>query len=61
MRGNWLAVNGDACMLILCSDPNCGGAFEAAVDDTAFGVVRGCGQVNPRSEVVRPGVGPRCG
>ncbi|KAH9429994.1 hypothetical protein MCOR27_000291 [Pyricularia oryzae] len=29
------------------SDPNCGAAFKDAVDDTAFGTLRGCGESNP--------------
>jgi hypothetical protein len=42
------------------SDPNCGAAFNAAVDDTAFGVVNGCGRTNPSSSVAKPSVQPVC-
>ena len=43
-----------------CSDPNCGAAFSAAVDDTVFGVGSGCGQTNPSLQAVAPGGGPVC-
>ncbi|GAB7327931.1 hypothetical protein MBLNU13_g11704t1 [Cladosporium sp. NU13] len=42
------------------SDPNCGAAFNAAVDDTAFGVANGCGQTNPSNSVAKPSVQPVC-
>lgn len=43
------------------SDPNCGGAFDAAIDDTAFGFAYGCSQTNPTNPVVAPTTTPACG
>ncbi|TLS29936.1 hypothetical protein PpBr36_03526 [Pyricularia pennisetigena] len=42
------------------SDPNCGAAFDAAIDDTAFGTLRGCGQSNPNppNDVSKPTTQP---
>ncbi|KAM0722098.1 hypothetical protein Q7P37_001539 [Cladosporium fusiforme] len=42
------------------SDPDCGGAFNAAVDDTAFGLASGCGRTNPNNAVSRPSGQPVC-
>ncbi|KAG9256532.1 uncharacterized protein F5Z01DRAFT_671788 [Emericellopsis atlantica] len=42
------------------SDPNCGAAFNAAIDDTAFGAVQGCGQTNPNNGVSKPSNQPVC-
>lgn len=42
------------------SDPNCGAAFNAAVDDTVGGALRGCGQTNPTNAAVRPSTSPTC-
>lgn len=42
------------------SDPNCGAAFNAAVDDTAFGSINGCGRTNPSNAVVKPSGQPVC-
>ncbi|KAK1831518.1 hypothetical protein QBC39DRAFT_434038 [Podospora conica] len=42
------------------SDPNCGNAFDAAVDDTAFGAIRGCGQTNPSLPASPPTTWPSC-
>ncbi|WQF76794.1 hypothetical protein CDEST_01808 [Colletotrichum destructivum] len=42
------------------SDPNCGAAYNAAVDDTAFGAVNGCGQTNPSNSVSKPSTRPTC-
>ncbi|KAF2852514.1 hypothetical protein T440DRAFT_29429 [Plenodomus tracheiphilus IPT5] len=42
------------------SDPNCGAAFSAAVDDTIGGAAAGCGQTNPVNAVVRPSTRPIC-
>lgn len=43
------------------SDPNCGSAFDAAIDDTAWGLAYGCSQTNPTNPVVAPTVTPACG
>ena len=43
------------------SDPNCGAAFDAAIDDTTFGLARGCSQTNPTNPVAVPTVTPVCG
>ncbi|KAL4876486.1 hypothetical protein BJY04DRAFT_222966 [Aspergillus karnatakaensis] len=42
------------------SDPNCGAAYDAAVDDTLLGVANGCGQSNPSNGVSPPSGGPSC-
>ncbi|KAF7712598.1 Uncharacterized protein PECH_003015 [Penicillium ucsense] len=42
------------------SDPNCGAAFTAAMDDTLLGVVDGCGQTNPQLPVSKPNSAPVC-
>lgn len=42
------------------SDPNCGAAFNAAVDDTLFGSANGCGQTNPSIAASRPATSPVC-
>ena len=42
------------------SDPNCGAAFNAAVDDTAFGLANGCGHTNPSNSVSKPSGQPVC-
>ncbi|OAL49016.1 hypothetical protein IQ07DRAFT_654515 [Pyrenochaeta sp. DS3sAY3a] len=43
------------------SDPNCGAAYNAAVDDTLLGVANGCGKTNPSNAVARPVGSPSCG
>ena len=47
-------------LMIDCSDPNCGDAYDAAVDDTAGGLVAGCSQANPSSAVSAPTASPSC-
>jgi hypothetical protein len=42
------------------SDPNCGAAYNAAVDDTIGGAAAGCSQTNPSNAVVRPSTTPTC-
>lgn len=42
------------------SDPNCGAAYNAAVDDTAFGTINGCGRTNPSNGVSKPSTQPVC-
>ncbi|EPS26413.1 hypothetical protein PDE_01349 [Penicillium oxalicum 114-2] len=42
------------------SDPNCGAAFNSAVDDTAFGALNGCSQSNPSLAVSKPKSSPVC-
>ncbi|CCF44160.1 hypothetical protein CH063_03261 [Colletotrichum higginsianum] len=42
------------------SDPDCGAAYNAAVDDTALGAVNGCGQTNPSNSVSKPSTRPTC-
>ncbi|KAL6230945.1 hypothetical protein BDW75DRAFT_233996 [Aspergillus navahoensis] len=42
------------------SDPNCGAAYDAAVDDTVLGVSSGCSQSNPSNAVSKPAGGPSC-
>jgi len=42
------------------SDPNCGAAFNAAVDDTALGIANGCSQSNPNNGVAKPNSAPVC-
>ncbi|CAI9629926.1 unnamed protein product [Alternaria burnsii] len=42
------------------SDPNCGAAYNAAVDDTIGGAVAGCGQTNPSNAAVKPSTNPTC-
>lgn len=44
----------------LDSDPNCGAAYNAAVDDTALGFVNGCSQTNPSNSVAKPNSAPVC-
>ena len=51
----------DADRISTDSDPNCGGAFDAAVDDTSLGLVHGCSQTNPENPVVVPTTTPTCG
>ena len=43
------------------SDPNCGRAFDAAIDDTSVGFAHGCSQKNPKNPVVAPNIAPVCG
>lgn len=43
------------------SDPNCGGAFDAAIIDTLFGYEYNCSQTNPNNPVATPTVTPVCG
>ncbi|KAJ3546154.1 hypothetical protein NM208_g2144 [Fusarium decemcellulare] len=40
------------------SDPNCGSAYNAAVDDTALGLANGCSQTNPSNAVSKPNTAP---
>ncbi|WPA97384.1 uncharacterized protein RHO25_001994 [Cercospora beticola] len=42
------------------SDPNCGAAFNSAIDDTATGAIRGCGQINPSNAASPPNNRPSC-
>jgi hypothetical protein len=42
------------------SDPNCGAAYNAAIDDTTFGVANGCGKSNPSNSVSKPSGQPTC-
>ncbi|KAF2126959.1 hypothetical protein P153DRAFT_388277 [Dothidotthia symphoricarpi CBS 119687] len=42
------------------SDPNCGSAYNAAVDDTLSGTAKGCGQTNPNNAAEAPGTQPVC-
>ncbi|EOA91674.1 uncharacterized protein SETTUDRAFT_86028 [Exserohilum turcica Et28A] len=42
------------------SDPNCGAAYNAAVDDTLGGAAAGCGRTNPSNPAVRPSTQPTC-
>ncbi|KAI0482587.1 hypothetical protein GGR56DRAFT_196657 [Xylariaceae sp. FL0804] len=42
------------------SDPNCGDAYDAAVDDTLFGVEAGCSQTNPSYSADPPTGTPVC-
>ncbi|TDZ37528.1 hypothetical protein CTRI78_v011105 [Colletotrichum trifolii] len=42
------------------SDPNCGAAYNSAVDDTALGTLNGCGQTNPSNSVSKPSTRPAC-
>lgn len=42
------------------SDPNCGAAYNAAVDDTTLGVANGCGKTNPSNGVSKPSGQPTC-
>lgn len=42
------------------SDPSCGKAYNAAVDDTALGLANGCSQTNPSNAVAKPGGAPVC-
>lgn len=44
----------------LTSDPNCGAAYNAAVDDTALGIANGCGRTNPSNSVSKPSGQPVC-
>ncbi|QRD83370.1 hypothetical protein F9C07_1706 [Aspergillus flavus] len=41
-------------------DPNCGDAYNAAVDDTAGGLIAGCSQTNPSNSVSPPNSSPVC-
>lgn len=45
---------------LFASDANCGDAYDAAVDDTAFGVVNGCGRTNPSNVASAPRTKPVC-
>jgi hypothetical protein len=42
------------------SDPNCGKAYTAAIDDTLFGLIDGCGQTNPSITPSAPTGTPVC-
>ncbi|KAL5041483.1 hypothetical protein BDW71DRAFT_201352 [Aspergillus fruticulosus] len=42
------------------SDPNCGAAYNAAVDDTLLGIASGCSQNNPSNAVSKPAGSPSC-
>jgi hypothetical protein len=42
------------------SDPNCGAAYNAAIDDTTFGTINGCGRTNPSNGVAKPSGQPVC-
>ncbi|KAH6986499.1 hypothetical protein BKA56DRAFT_480145 [Ilyonectria sp. MPI-CAGE-AT-0026] len=42
------------------SDPNCGAAYSAAVDDTALGFANGCSKTNPSNAVSKPTTVPVC-
>ncbi|EAL87117.1 uncharacterized protein AFUA_2G00190 [Aspergillus fumigatus Af293] len=42
------------------SDPNCGAAYDAAVDDFLLGVADGCSQTNPALSVSKPSSTPTC-
>ena len=44
----------------MSSDPNCGAAFNAAIDDTVGGAVAGCGQTNPSNAALKPSTSPTC-
>ncbi|KAJ5396618.1 hypothetical protein N7509_004731 [Penicillium cosmopolitanum] len=41
-------------------DPNCGAAYDAAIDDTLFGVTSGCSQENPTEQIKKPATSPIC-
>jgi hypothetical protein len=47
-------------IVFVCSDPNCGAAYDAAVDDTLLGVAYGCSQSNPSNAVSKPAGSPSC-
>lgn len=42
------------------SDPNCGKAYTAAIDDTLFGLIDGRGQTNPSISPSAPTAAPVC-
>ncbi|KAK7183449.1 hypothetical protein DPSP01_010557 [Paraphaeosphaeria sporulosa] len=42
------------------SDPNCGAAYNAAIDDTTGGLLAGCSQTNPSNAAVKPSTSPTC-
>ncbi|KAM0287143.1 hypothetical protein ACHAO9_007901 [Fusarium lateritium] len=42
------------------SDPNCGAAYNSAVDDTTLGLANGCSQSNPSNGVSKPSSAPVC-
>ncbi|CAN8101514.1 unnamed protein product [Discula destructiva] len=42
------------------NDPNCGAAYEAAIDDYLYGEVDGCSQVNPDNAIDAPTDSPIC-
>ncbi|KAH8592549.1 hypothetical protein B0O99DRAFT_517706 [Bisporella sp. PMI_857] len=42
------------------SDPNCGAAYNAAVDDTVGGLLAGCSRTNPSNAVAKPAGTPTC-
>lgn len=42
------------------SDPNCGAAYDAAIDDFALGLIDGCSQTNPTNAAVAPTNSPSC-
>ncbi|KAF7594733.1 hypothetical protein BBP40_008440 [Aspergillus hancockii] len=44
----------------ICSDPNCGAAYDAAADDFLGGLVSGCSQTNPSTAVSKPNSSPIC-
>ena len=46
--------------MVHSSDPNCGKAYQAAVDDTLAGYAYGCSQANPVVPAVAPSVQPVC-
>lgn len=47
-------------VLTVASDPNCGAAYSAAVDDTLLGVADGCSGTNPSNSAVAPSTLPSC-
>lgn len=53
-------VYGVCWIVLIGSDPNCGGAYDAAVDDTLLGVASGCSQENPDEGVAVPKGVPEC-
>lgn len=61
VRGmTWILPPSDKIAADLTSDPNCGAAYNAAVDDTALGVANGCGRTNPSNSVSKPSGQPVC-
>lgn len=47
-------------MVNVLSDPNCGAAFNSAIDDTVGGLLAGCSQTNPSNSVSKPSSSPAC-